>query len=61
VTTPGPTTAAGRFRSALLVIALLAGVLLVLELIAGNLGYALAAAAVAFVAVIAGARPRGGT
>lgn len=61
MTTPGPTTDAGRLRSLLLVVAAIAGVLIVVSLIAGSITYALVAAAVAFVAVIAGARPRGGT
>ena len=61
MTTPGPTTLAGRWRSALLVVALVAGVLIVVELMLGNLGMALVAGLVAFVCVIAGARPRGGT
>ncbi|MCW2543622.1 MAG: hypothetical protein JWM40_1174 [Frankiales bacterium] len=61
MTTPGPTTLAARWRSALLVLALVFGVLIVAELLRGNLAYALLAGAVAFVCVIAGARPRGGT
>jgi hypothetical protein len=61
MTTPGPTTTAGKLRSALLVVALVFGVLLVLSLLMGNLGVALLCAAIAFVSVIAGARPRGGT
>lgn len=59
--TSGPTTTAGRLRSALLVVALVFGVLIVVSLVMGNLGWALVSAAVAFVSVIAGARPRGGT
>lgn len=61
MTTPGPTTVAGRWRSALLFLALVFGVLIVIELLMGNLLYALAAGLVAFVCVIGGARPRGGT
>lgn len=61
MTTPGPTTVAGRWRSALLFLALVFGVLIVVELLMHNLGYALIAGLVAFVCVVAGARPRGGT
>jgi hypothetical protein len=61
MTTPGPTTLAGRWRSALLVIALVAGVLIVVELLLGHLMLALLAGAVALVGVVAGARPRGGS
>lgn len=61
MTTPGPTTLAGRWRSALLVLALVFGVLIVVELYQRHLGLALLAALVAFGCVIGGARPRGGT
>lgn len=61
MTTPGPTTAAGRWRSALLVLALIFGMLIVVELVVGNLLWALVSGAIAFVCVIAGARPTGGS
>ena len=61
MTTPGPTTLAGRWRSALLVIALVAAVFIVIALVMRSLGLALIAGLAAFVCVIAGARPRGGT
>jgi hypothetical protein len=43
------------------VVALVFAVLMVLALLMGNLGLALLSGAVAFVCVIAGARPRGGS
>lgn len=61
MTTPGPTTLAGRWRSALLFLALVFGVLIVVELLMGNLLYAVGSGLVALVCVVAGARPRGGT
>jgi hypothetical protein len=61
MTTAGPTTPAARLRSALLLVALVAGVLLVLALVMGSLFYALLAGLVALVCVVAGARPRGGS
>lgn len=61
MTTPGPTTTAGRWRSALLVLALVFGVLIVVELLRGHLIGALLVGAAAMVCVVAGARPRGGS
>lgn len=61
MTTPGPTTRAGRIRSFLLFLALVFGVLIVVALLADRLGYALVSGLIAVVCVVMGARPRGGS